>query len=155
MRPSGGQVISNMSRPPPVSCLLHRKRSSREPTRMSSGMARLSCGLEPDDRTARLFARIEMPKGRPEKVTRQGPAESAFRALTFGSRQTIAASPRNDNGFLRRARSGSLTWTAAAQSLIVHLVPVQCWLVAPELRDHFGDQNVRWMFESRSGAFVV
>src|SRR5689334_15067006 len=46
MRARGGQVISNMSRPPQVSCLLYRKRSSIGPTRMSSGMLCLSYAPE-------------------------------------------------------------------------------------------------------------
>src|SRR5260370_10171039 len=50
MRPPGGQVISNMSRPPALSCLLHRKRSSREPTRMSSGMGASLADGSPDGR---------------------------------------------------------------------------------------------------------
>jgi hypothetical protein len=169
MRPLGGQVISNMSRPPAVSCLLHRKRSSREPTRMSSGTACASLAdwsrtLAPPSFTGESKYQRAALRKLPDK----GRVRVFFVLSAFGSRDVVAASPRNYSGFCaapnfsrkrrttgwRRAfqrtgaRSGSRTWTAAAQSLIVHLVPVQCWLVAPEFRDHFGDQNVRWRFES-------
>src|ERR1700694_6338697 len=93
------------------------------------------------------------------KLPDKGQVRVFFVLSAFGSRDVVAASPRNYSGFCvapnfprkrrtpgwRRAsqrtgaRSGSRTWTAAAQSLIVHLVPVQCWLVAPALRDPFCD----------------
>src|SRR5260370_42017666 len=91
MRPAGGQVISNMSRPPALSCLLHRKRSSREPTRMSSGMGASLADGSPDGRAAQ---RILSRKRRTFLAEGEGFEPSIrFPVYTLSKRAPSAARP--------------------------------------------------------------